>query len=269
LLKVNNRYKDEITHIWNAAPEEDFDSQKLVSFFYLFCLFVTKKVTKILLNFGGAQISSLPCETQRTVGITNLSKSEFQKEILLFFIIALNRDAVSCPIAQHFPAPAQNHCPRYSVQYRLEVKHCRSESSVSDLLAGCSNSNHLGTTIPLSYGYVDRVSQRQLTAADTIRHTIPSQSASAPMYQIKNPVRDTAVAPGAKNRKKHMPTALTRSVRFSPSCPNLQQRYLRLRHLQACGVERFAECVSRIITTAKSTSINPYGKVIRPNQRLS
>ena len=38
--------------------------------------------------------------------LTNLSKSEFQKEILLFLIIALNRDAVSCPIAQHFPSKA-------------------------------------------------------------------------------------------------------------------------------------------------------------------
>lgn len=54
--------------------------RKLVSF----CLFVAKKVTQIFLNLGVREISSLPCDTQRTVGITNLSKSEFQKEILLF-----------------------------------------------------------------------------------------------------------------------------------------------------------------------------------------
>jgi hypothetical protein len=46
-----------------------------------------------------------------------------------------------------------------------------------------------GMSVPLMYGYfyliaVDRVSQRQLTAASTIRHTISSQSVSALMNQI-------------------------------------------------------------------------------------
>jgi hypothetical protein len=47
-----------------------------------------------------------------------------------------------------------------------------------------------GTSVPLNFGdfywmAVDRVSHNQLTSASTIRHTISSQSVSAPMNQIK------------------------------------------------------------------------------------
>jgi hypothetical protein len=56
-----------------------------------------------------------------------------------------------------------------------------------------THASGFGTSIPLINGYfyliaVDRVSQRQLTAVSTIRHTISSQSATALMNQFKKQI---------------------------------------------------------------------------------
>ena len=62
--------------------------------------------------------------------------------------------------------------------------------STASVSGSATYASGFGTSIPLSNGYfflmaVDTVSQRQLTAASTIRHTISSQSVSALMNQIK------------------------------------------------------------------------------------